>query len=79
MLLERIERREALGAASAQLMKEILLRQEFNEEIPAGLPPGTPVAHKTGSITGDAARRRDRLSAGPQAVRARRPHAKDPG
>lgn len=51
VLLERIERREALSAASAQLMKEILLRQEFNEGIPAGLPPGTPVAHKTGSIT----------------------------
>ena len=27
-------------------------RQEFNDEIPAGLPPGTRVAHKTGSITG---------------------------
>lgn len=51
VLLERIEKREALGAANAQLMKEILLRQELNDEIPAGLPPGTPVAHKTGSIT----------------------------
>lgn len=51
VLLEKIERREALGAESAQLMKEILLRQELNDEIPAGLPPGTPVAHKTGSIT----------------------------
>ena len=51
MLLQKIELREALGEASAQLMKEILLRQEFNDEIPAGLPPGTPVAHKTGSIT----------------------------
>jgi len=51
VLLQKIERREALGEASAQLMKEILLRQEFNDEIPAGLPPGTPVAHKTGSIT----------------------------
>ena len=51
VLLERIERREALGSASAQLMKEILMRQELNDEIPAGLPPGTPVAHKTGSIT----------------------------
>ena len=51
VLLEKIERREALGPASAQLMKEILLRQELNDEIPAGLPPGTPVAHKTGSIT----------------------------
>ena len=51
VLLEKIEQREALGAASAQLMKEILLRQELNDEIPAGLPRGTPVAHKTGSIT----------------------------
>jgi len=51
VLLEKIERREALGAASAQLMKDILLRQQLNDEIPAGLPPGTPVAHKTGSIT----------------------------
>jgi beta-lactamase class A len=32
-------------------MKDILLRQELNGEIPAGLPPGTAVAHKTGSIT----------------------------
>ena len=51
VLLQRIERNEALGAGSARLMKEILLRQEFNGEIPAGVPAGTPVAHKTGSIT----------------------------
>ena len=51
VLLERIERKEALSAGSAGLMKEILLRQEFNGEIPAGVPAGTPVAHKTGSIT----------------------------
>ena len=31
-------------------MIDILLRQEFNDNIPAGLPPGTPVAHKTGWI-----------------------------
>ncbi|MDB4900656.1 MAG: Beta-lactamase [Gemmatimonadetes bacterium] len=51
VLLQRIERNEALTATSARLMREILLRQEFNDEIPAGLPKGIPVAHKTGSIT----------------------------
>jgi beta-lactamase class A len=51
VLLERIERNEAVSAESARLMKGILLRQELNDEIPAGLPVGTPVAHKTGSIT----------------------------
>jgi beta-lactamase class A len=33
-------------------MRAILLAQELNDEIPAGLPPSTPVAHKTGQITG---------------------------
>ncbi len=32
-------------------MIAILSRQQFNEGIPAGLPAGTQVAHKTGSIT----------------------------
>jgi beta-lactamase class A len=36
---------------SSDRMLEILKHQEFNEKIPAGLPPGTPVAHKTGDIT----------------------------
>jgi beta-lactamase class A len=42
----------AASGASTDSMRAILLRQEFNDEIPAGLPPGTPVAHKTGQITG---------------------------
>lgn len=50
-LLASIERGDALRPESSRLMKDILLRQEFNDEIPAGVPAGTPVAHKTGSIT----------------------------
>ena len=42
--------RAASPAASREILR-MLLAQEFNEGIPAGLPPGTRVAHKTGSIT----------------------------
>ena len=51
MLLEAIEKRTAASARNCDTMLAILSRQEFNDEIPAGLPPGTRVAHKTGSIT----------------------------
>jgi beta-lactamase class A len=39
------------NAASTRDMLAILEAQAFNDEIPAGLPKGTRVAHKTGSIT----------------------------
>ncbi|HVX40618.1 MAG TPA: serine hydrolase [Gemmatimonadaceae bacterium] len=52
VLLEAIETGRAASRTSCNAMRDILLRQEFNEEIPAGLPPGTRVAHKTGFITG---------------------------
>jgi beta-lactamase class A len=42
---------ETFTPASRDRMLDILKAQEFNEKIPAGLPPGTPVAHKTGDIT----------------------------
>jgi beta-lactamase class A len=51
-LLEAIETGRAASKASCDRMRDVLLHQEFNDEIPAGLPPGTPVAHKTGWITG---------------------------
>lgn len=52
VLLEAIERRTAASPRSCAEMLDILARQEFNDEIPAGLPPGTRVAHKTGQISG---------------------------
>ena len=52
VLLESIERRQAASSRSCGEMLGILSRQELNDEIPAGLPPGTRVAHKTGQITG---------------------------
>jgi len=50
-LLDRIAHGRAVDAESDRAMVEILKRQQFNDAIPAGLPPGTPVAHKTGNIT----------------------------
>ena len=50
-LLDAIARGEAVDADSSKQMIAILERQKFNEGIPAGLPAGTPVAHKTGEIT----------------------------
>jgi beta-lactamase class A len=50
-LMGAIARGEAVDAESSREMIEILERQKFNEGIPAGLPAGTRVAHKTGEIT----------------------------
>ncbi|MEP6492253.1 MAG: serine hydrolase [bacterium] len=52
VLLEAIETGRAASRASCDEMRDVLLHQEFNDEIPAGLPPGIKVAHKTGWITG---------------------------
>ncbi|HEY7236929.1 MAG TPA: serine hydrolase, partial [Gemmatimonadaceae bacterium] len=51
-LMAAIETGLAASRAATDSMRAILSRQEFNDEIPAGLPPGTRVAHKTGQITG---------------------------
>ncbi|MEX2177463.1 MAG: serine hydrolase [Gemmatimonadaceae bacterium] len=50
-LLRAIEQGRAASPANTRAMRDILLRQEHNGEIPAGLPAGTRVAHKTGFIT----------------------------
>jgi beta-lactamase class A len=52
VLLKAIAENRAGDPASCAEMLAILKRQTFNEAIPAGLPPGTGVAHKTGEITG---------------------------
>lgn len=49
-LLEAIATGRAVDQAASQQMIAILQRQTFNEGIPAGLPPGTRVAHKTGEL-----------------------------
>lgn len=51
VLMTALAQDKAASPASCDAMRAILRRQEFNDEIPAGLPPGTPVAHKTGWIT----------------------------
>jgi beta-lactamase class A len=50
MLLAAIEQDRAASAAACREMLAILGRQQFKEGIPAGLPPGTRVYHKTGWI-----------------------------
>jgi beta-lactamase class A len=52
VLLTAIETGTAASRSSCDEMRDVLLHQEFNDEIPAGLPPGIKVAHKTGWITG---------------------------
>ena len=51
IILRAIQEGRAAPPAATREMLEILLAQEFNEKIPAGLPAGTRVAHKTGEIT----------------------------
>jgi beta-lactamase class A len=52
LLLRGIADHSACDVDSCKQMLEILERQTFNEAIPAGLPPGRVIAHKTGEITG---------------------------
>ena len=51
VLLEKIASGKAAGADADREMVAILKRQRWNRGIPAGLAPGTAVAHKTGTIT----------------------------
>jgi beta-lactamase class A len=50
-ILRAIEEGRAGTPDATRQMREILLGQEFNEKIPAGVPRSVRVAHKTGEIT----------------------------
>lgn len=50
-LLAAVAEGRAAWAEGSREIVRILLAQEFNDGIPAGLPPGARVAHKTGEIT----------------------------
>src|ERR1700682_304105 len=50
-LLEAVARGKAVDEEASRQMVAIPERQKFREGIPAGLPAGTRVAHKTGEIT----------------------------
>ena len=51
VILRAIEEGRGITPSDRQQMIDILLAQEFNQKIPAGVPRGTRVAHKTGEIT----------------------------
>lgn len=51
VLMLKIAQGQAVSAKADAEMAAILTRQKFHDAIPAGLPDGTVVGHKTGNIT----------------------------
>jgi beta-lactamase class A len=51
VLLSAVADGRAVSPAASREMADVLAAQKFNEGVPAGLPAGVRVAHKTGSIT----------------------------
>ena len=51
-LLWSLANGDAVNPDASEAMVAVLARSEFHEAIPAGLPAGTRIAHKTGEITG---------------------------
>jgi beta-lactamase class A len=50
VVLSKLSEGSAVSKQASDEMLAILRAQKFNDGIPAGLPPGVTVAHKTGSI-----------------------------
>ena len=77
VLFDHLAHGTAVDRASDEAMVAVLKRQKFNDAIPAGLPAGIDVAHKTGNIT------RIHHDAGivfaSASLRARHPRARRPG
>jgi len=51
VLLDKLAKGPVVSATADDEMIAMLSRQKFNDAIPAGVPEGTRVAHKTGNIT----------------------------
>jgi beta-lactamase class A len=51
-LVEMIFKTEILTREACNCMLEILLKQQLNDRLPRFLPPGTRIAHKTGTFSG---------------------------
>jgi beta-lactamase class A len=51
VMLTKIAQGEAVSPVASRAMADMLSRQRFRDGIPAQLPEGTRVAHKTGNIT----------------------------
>lgn len=52
LIYEQLALGKVVSAHASEAMINVLLDQQHNSVIPAGLSPGVKVAHKTGSITG---------------------------
>ncbi len=51
-LLSAIATGRIASPSACDEMRELLLGQQKNDDLPTGLPPGTPVAHKNGWVDG---------------------------
>lgn len=51
VVMDALARGSAVSKSASERMIEVLSNQKFRDGLPRGVPPGTKVAHKTGTIT----------------------------